>query len=289
MLALRLAVAGGHFLVYLDVKIGDEDNGRLVIELRKDVVPKTAENFRVLCTGEKGVGRSGRPLHYKGSSFHRTLDFMCQAGDFTRGDGEGGESSYGFRFPDENFDLKFSEKGMVAMANGGPDTNGSQFFITMRATPWLDDKHVVFGSVVEGFDVLDKIEAVATLSGKPARRISIADCGEVLLEEQTAPLASSAACDGDSPSKRQRLNGASEGIADGQASAADNTAGSSGNAAENAAAPGDTAAATGASEGIADGEASAADNTASFSGNAAENVAAPGDSAAAIGEGAGGQ
>merc|ERR1712196_359404 len=124
-------------------------------------VPKTAENFRCLCTGEKGMGKAGKPLHFKGSRFHRVIpDFMCQGGDFTLGDGTGGECIYGKRFADENFNLRFNGPGILAMANGGPDTNGSQFFLTMVEAAWLEGKHVVFGSVTSGIEVLSKIEAV---------------------------------------------------------------------------------------------------------------------------------
>eukprot|EP00927_Polykrikos_kofoidii_P071527 TRINITY_DN6778_c0_g1_i1.p1 TRINITY_DN6778_c0_g1~~TRINITY_DN6778_c0_g1_i1.p1 ORF type:complete len:322 (-),score=82.77 TRINITY_DN6778_c0_g1_i1:121-1086(-) len=165
--------------VFLECSIGAVSAGRIVIELRSDVVPKTAENFRALCTGEKGIGRSGRPLHFKGSSFHRVInEFMCQGGDFTRGDGTGGESIFGSRFEDENFDLKHIGEGVVSMANGGLNTNSSQFFITMRRAPWLDGKHVVFGQVVDGLDTLRKVDEVGSLSGKPTTPIIIADCGE---------------------------------------------------------------------------------------------------------------
>ena len=166
--------------VFFDMSIGSQPAGRIVFELFTDDVPKTAENFRALCTGEKGVGRMGKPLHYKGSSFHRVIpDFMCQGGDFTAGNGTGGESIYGEKFADENFKHKHTGPGFLSMANAGPNTNGSQFFLTTVPTPWLDGKHVVFGKVVEGFDVVKKIEAVGSRSGATQRPVKIEDSGQL--------------------------------------------------------------------------------------------------------------
>ena len=158
---------------FLDVTANGQPLGRIVIELRADVVPRTAENFRALCTGEKGYG-------YKGCPFHRIIpDFMCQGGDITRHDGTGGRSIYGAKFADENFLLKHTRPGILSMANSGPDTNGSQFFLCTVQTPWLDGKHVVFGSVVQGMDVVKNVERFGTASGQPVARIVIADCGQL--------------------------------------------------------------------------------------------------------------
>jgi len=165
--------------VFFDLTEGGKPFGRVVFELYSDVVPKTAENFRCLCTGEKGKS-AGATLHYKGSGFHRVIkDFMIQGGDFTRHNGTGGKSIYGEKFEDENFKLKHTKPGLLSMANAGKNTNGSQFFITTVVTSWLDGKHVVFGEVVEGFDVVKKIEGVKTTQDKPNSPIQIADCGQL--------------------------------------------------------------------------------------------------------------
>ncbi|KAI8055148.1 cyclophilin [Syncephalis plumigaleata] len=166
--------------VFFDINIAGKPAGRLVFKLFNETVPKTAENFRALCTGEKGVGQSGRPLHFKGNRFHRIIpDFMAQGGDITLGDGRGGESIYGARFADENFKLQHTGKGVLSMANAGKNTNGSQFFITFKDTPWLDGNHVVFGQMTDGVEVLKEMEKVGSLDGTTSKPVVIQDCGEI--------------------------------------------------------------------------------------------------------------
>lgn len=157
--------------VFFDLSIDGQAAGRMVFELYSDITPICAENFFALCTHEKGFG-------FKGSSFHRIINgFMAQGGDFTNHNGTGGKSIYGAKFKDENFTIKHTKKGQLSMANAGPNTNGSQFFITFLATPWLDGKHTVFGELVEGSQLLTRVEDLGTKSGTPKGRVEITDCG----------------------------------------------------------------------------------------------------------------
>ncbi|MFF7445613.1 MULTISPECIES: peptidylprolyl isomerase [unclassified Streptomyces] len=159
--------------VYFQVSANGEPLGRIVFRLFDDVVPKTARNFRELATGQNGYG-------FKGSPFHRVIpEFMLQGGDFTNGNGTGGKSIYGEKFADENFQLKHDRPFLLSMANAGPNTNGSQFFVTTVVTPWLDGKHVVFGEVVEGEDVVKAIEALGSRNGATSKKIVVEESGVV--------------------------------------------------------------------------------------------------------------
>ena len=176
---------------FLEIKIGEEIVGKMCIGLFGDICPKTVANFKALCTGENGLGKSGLPLHYKGCQFHRIIEgFMAQGGDITLGNGMGGESIFGPQFDDENFKIRHDSRGLLCMANAGPNTNSSQFYITFRPTPHLDGKHVVFGKIEVGLDLLNRIEAVGTESGEPNLPVSISDSGsasfkdiEIILDE----------------------------------------------------------------------------------------------------------
>merc|ERR1711934_854391 len=166
--------------VYFDITIDDEPAGRIVFGLFGNTVPKTAKNFATLCDGSAGVGNAGKALHFQGSSFHRIIPgFMAQGGDFTNGNGTGGESIYGSKFNDENFTLQHTKPFLLSMANAGPNTNGSQFFITFKETPWLNGRHTVFGEVLEGQDIVNALEKIGSGSGKTSKQAVIADSGRL--------------------------------------------------------------------------------------------------------------
>ena len=196
---------------FLDVTADDKPLGRIVVELRPDVVPKTCENFRVLCTGERGTD-----LCYAGSPFHRIIQgFMVQGGDITKGDGTGGRSIYGARFADEGFALRHDRAGVLSMANAGPDTNGSQFFITTAPAPHLDGKHVVFGSVVQGMEVVRAVEGqLVDAKSRPFARVVVQRCGELAFVPSTKPEHSESESGSESGSSSSSSSGSSSGSSD---------------------------------------------------------------------------
>ena len=164
--------------VYFDITVDGAEAGRIVFGMFGNTVPKTVKNFSSLAKGDSGTGNSGKKLHFKDSKFHRIIPgFMAQGGDFTAGNGTGGESIYGAKFADENFDIKHTKPYLLSMANAGPNTNGSQFFITFKETPWLNGRHVVFGEVIEGQDVVDALEKIGSGSGATSKTAVISDCG----------------------------------------------------------------------------------------------------------------
>ena len=174
-----MAGQGNNPVVFFDINIGGQDVGRMKMELFADVCPRTAENFRQLCTGE--YRKDGVPIGYKGATFHRVIkDFMIQGGDFVKGDGTGCCSVYGTTFPDENFTLKHTGPGLLSMANSGKDTNGCQFFVTCAKCDFLDNKHVVFGKLIDGLLVMRKIESVPTgANNRPKLPVMVSQCGEL--------------------------------------------------------------------------------------------------------------
>lgn len=184
--------------VYFDISIDNVPRGRVVIGLFSDITPITCANFKALCTGERGVSGDGRnKLHFKGSYFHRIIpNFMIQGGDFTNYNGTGGLSIYGRTFQDENFKIKHDRKGIVSMANRGPHTNSSQFFICTVPCPWLDGKHVVFGQVVQGLSLVKEIESYGSRRGTPSKKIMITDCGVLETDDNVQPALENRAANG---------------------------------------------------------------------------------------------
>lgn len=172
-------------LVFVDIETPEQDLGRMVFELRRDIVPKTTENFLKLCIGGSGKTTNGLDMWYKGTPVTRILPaYYLQGGDITQGDGTGGESVFGAKFDDENFLLKHDSRGILSMANEGQNTNGSQFFVTFAPCPWLDGLHVVFGKLVMGRDVLNNLETLGTTSGSTIEKVMVVNCGVVETAEE---------------------------------------------------------------------------------------------------------
>lgn len=182
--------------VFFDITIGGRPEGRIVFGLYGNTVPKTVENFRALATGEKGRSSSGVLLSYKGSTFHRIIpEFATWGGDIVKKDGTSGESIYGKKFDDENFKVKFTKRFMLSMANAGPNTANSQFMISFQRTPWLDNRQVAFGEVIQGQEVLLKIQDQGSMNGRPKQKVVIADCGEMPMEDAAEEVAVAATYD----------------------------------------------------------------------------------------------
>ncbi|KAH9526354.1 hypothetical protein DERF_000452 [Dermatophagoides farinae] len=190
---------------FFDISIDGKNAGRVIFELFNEKCPKTCENFKALCTGEKGIGQlTGKPLHYKNVSFHRIINnFMIQSGDFSQNNGKGGESIFGGTFKDESFDFKHERPFLLSMANRGPNTNGSQFFITLVPTPHLDGVHVVFGHVIAGQDVVMKIaQQSVDKQSRPIVPVCISNCGELV--PQIKPKEKTLSVDKQSHKKRRK-------------------------------------------------------------------------------------
>ncbi|KAF8224147.1 hypothetical protein L208DRAFT_498161 [Tricholoma matsutake] len=181
---------------FFDFSVNNDLLGRVIFELFNDTVPITCENFRALCTGEKGLSSSGNPLYYKNSIIHRSIhNFMIQGGDFTKRSGAGGESIYGSTFVDEDLSRPLDTEGLLCMANKGPNTNGSQFFITLRQCPHLNGKHVVFGKVIKGYEVIKQVaEVLVDEKDRPLTPVVISNCGELELRKPPGQNAHKRSC-----------------------------------------------------------------------------------------------
>jgi len=198
---------------FMDITIGGIPVGRLIFELYSDITPRTCENFRALCTGEKGIGKqTGKPLHYQGTTFHRVVkDFMIQSGDFSDGNGKGGESIYNGTFEDENFEMKHDKPFLLSMANKGPNTNGSQYFILTQPAPHLDDIHTVFGVLISGKEVVKEIEELQVdKKSRPLQDARIVNCGELVLKSKAKKEESESSSDSGSSTEAESGEASSE-------------------------------------------------------------------------------